>query len=505
MGPEMNTADFLLAAGNTSAVAVVDGSRTVTYGRLRAAVARLAGVLNASGGGPGDRVGIIARNSFFWIAAYLAALYTGRVAVPFPITSAPGDARRQAQWVGAEFFFLERTQARRFGPVVQGAVVIDDSILDSVGSDLDAGNFDWVPVAVNLGDDAVLQLTSGTTSAPKAVRVTHGNIQANTAAILEYLELQPDDRMLVVLPFSYCFGASLLHTHLRIGGSVLLCHTLTYPETVVELIRANGATGFAGVPSTYQLLLRASSLRSRPLPSLRHLQQAGGKLPPSLIDELMAAQPNARLFIMYGQTEATARLSFLPPQEIHARRGSIGRGISGVSLRVVDANDVDVAPGQVGEIIASGPSITSGYWNDPRATAEKFRGEQLRTGDVATVDEDGYIYVVDRITDFIKSWGFRISSQQIEEAATGVPGIDSASAVGVPDENAGEAIVLFVVPQDEALSVDDILRALRRALPKHMVPHEVRFVHRLPLNANGKPIKSRLRELAASKQEAVRR
>ena len=344
----------------------------------------------------------------------------------------------------------------------------------------------------------MLQLTSGTTSAPKAVRVTHGNIQANTESIVEYLGLQADDRMLVVLPFSYCFGASLLHTHLRVGGSVALCHTLTFPETVVDAIVQHHCTGFAGVPSTYQLLLRASSLSSRPLPSLRHLQQAGGKLPPTLIDELVAAQPGARVFVMYGQAEATARLSFLPPEDIGRRRGSIGRGIPRVQLRVVDEDDQDVAPGAVGEIVASGPSITKGYWNDPEATAQRYRGGSLRTGDLATVDEDGYVYIVDRAADFIKSWGIRISSQEIEEAALRVPSVMSAAAVGVPDEIAGEAIVLFVVTRDDELTPDDVLTALRGVLAKHMVPHQVRIVSELPLNANGKLVKSQLRELAAT-------
>jgi long-chain acyl-CoA synthetase len=495
----MNTSDFLLSRVDASRVAIVDGERTYTYGELRAAVVRLAADLEASPAAVGGRVGIVARNSYFWIAAYLATLYAGRVAVPFPTTATPAEARSQAEWVGTRAFFVERAQSRRFAPVAAGATVIDDSVLNGVGDEASL----WAPAEMGADDDAMLQLTSGTTSAPKAVRVTHGNIQANTESIVEYLGLQADDRMLVVLPFSYCFGASLLHTHLRVGGSVALCHTLTFPETVVDAIVQHQCTGFAGVPSTYQLLLRASSLSNRPLPSLRHLQQAGGKLPPSLIDELVAAQPGARVFVMYGQAEATARLSFLPPEDIGRRRGSIGRGIPRVRLRVVDEDDQDVAPGAVGEIVASGPSITKGYWNDPEATAQRYRGGFLLTGDLATVDEDGYVYIVDRAADFIKSWGIRISSQEIEEAALRVPSVMSAAAVGVPDEIAGEAIVLFVVTRDEELTPDDVLIALRGVLAKHMVPHQVRIVSELPLNANGKLVKSQLRELAATSGAAV--
>ena len=497
----MNTSEFLLAGVDASCVAVLDGDRRYTYGELRAAVVRLAEELENGPTGTGDRVGIIARNSFFWVAAYLATLYAGRVAVTFPTTATSAEARSQAEWVGARAFFVERAQSRRFAAVVADTEVIDDDAV--VGAGDEAGG--WAPTPVSADDDAVLQLTSGTTSSPKAVRVTHRNIQANTTAIVEYLGLQSDDRMLVVLPLSYCFGASLLHTHLRVGGSIAFCHTLTFPETVVDAIEQNHCTGFAGVPSTYQLLLRASSMSSRPLPSLRHLQQAGGKLPPSLIDELVAAQPDARIFVMYGQTEATARLSFLPPEQLERRRGSIGRGISGVRLRVVDESGRDVPPGTVGEIVASGPSITKGYWNDPAATAQRYSGGDLRTGDLATIDDDGYIYIVDRAADFIKTWGIRVSSQEIEEAASRLPNVMSAAAVGVPDEVAGESIVLFLVTRDDVLGPDDVLIALRGVLPKHMVPHQVRIVPELPLNANGKLVKSELRELAmASVVAAVR-
>lgn len=490
----MNISDLLLSHADASRVAIVDGDHTHTYGELRAAVACLAEELEVGDTGAGDRVGILARNSFFWVAAYLATFYSGRIAVPLPTTAAPDDARRQAAWVGARVAFVERAQQRRFAPLVADVTAISESVLADLAADAPV----WTPREVTPDTDAVLQLTSGTTSAPKAVRVTHGNIAANTMAIVDYLGLRQDDRMLVVLPFSYCFGASLLHTHLRVGGSVALCHTLTFPETVVEAIERHECTGFAGVPSTYQVLLRASSLRSRVLPSLRHLQQAGGKLPVALIDELVAAQPAARVFVMYGQTEATSRLSYLPPEEIGRRRGSIGKGLPGQPLRVVDPDDRDVAPGEVGEIVTSGPSITAGYWDNPEATAEKYRGGLLRTGDLATVDEDGYVYVVDRLADFIKTWGFRVSSQEVEEAALAVPGVVAAAAVGVPDDTAGEAIALFVVAHDATLDADAVTTALRVKLAKHMVPSQVRIIDALPLNANGKPVKARLRELAAT-------
>ena len=264
-------------------------------------------------------------------------------------------------------------------------------------------------------------LTSGTTARPRAVRVTHRNIQANTNSIIEYLALDHRERILVILPFYYCFGTSLLHTHLRVGGSLALCNTFAYPETALDMIDATHSTGFAGVPSTYQTLLRNTSFPKRGLKSLKKVQQAGGKLPVVFIQELRDALPEAQVFVMYGQTEATARLSYLSPSLLDEKMGSIGRGIPGVELRVVSEEDQLVKPGEVGEIIATGDNISPGYYKDPGATAEKFIGGSLRTGDLAKVDEEGFIYIVDRKSDFIKSLGHRVSSQEIEARILQLP------------------------------------------------------------------------------------
>ena len=252
--------------------------------------------------------------------------------------------------------------------------------------------------------------TSGTTAKPRAVRITHRNIQANTSSIIEYLDLSADDRMLAILQFYYCFGASLLHTHLRVGGSLALANSFVYPEVVLDLMVAAECTGFAGVPSTYQTLLRNSTFPKRQIQSLRKVQQAGGKLQTVLIQELVQAVPNGQVYVMYGQTEATARLSYLPPELLKTKLGSIGRGIPGVTLRVMNESGTEINPGEVGEIYAWGDNVSPGYLDDPEASAQKFVDGVLHTGDLATVDEDGFIYVVDRKADFIKV--LRLPGQQ---------------------------------------------------------------------------------------------
>ncbi|MGV1008030.1 MAG: class I adenylate-forming enzyme family protein [Dermatophilaceae bacterium] len=493
----LNTLEFLLADAPDDAPALVDPSGRYTYGQLRDAVATVALALTERGVQPGDRVGVFAPNGLFYMAAYLAAMGLDAVAVPLSTTLGGDEVAARAEWVEMAALCLGRAQRRRAGGALPPALpLVDDGVL----RDLEEGSWtSWratrAPHRTRSDADASLMFTSGTTGRPRAVRLTHGNLQANTTSIVSYLGLRADERMLVILPFTYVFGASLLHTHLRVGACLVIQPSLAYPESVVEKLAAERCTGLAGVPSSFTLLLRNSSFRHRPLPDLRTIQQAGGKLPPVLIEELIESQPQAQVFIMYGQTEATARLSYLPPQDVLTRVGSIGRGIPGVRLQVLDEHGHPVVPGAVGEICATGGNVSPGYFRDPEATAERFPDGVLCTGDLGTVDEDGFIYVVDRKGDFIKSWGYRVSSQEVEAAAMRMPELASAAAVGMPDVTAGERVELVVVAR-RGSHVDEagVKEHCRRHLPKNMVPEAVHIVDALPLNSSGKVVKSTIRD-----------
>lgn len=495
-GDVLNVADYLLAGGRAEDPFMREPDGMRTHGQLRAAAATLSQELASAGLAPGSRVGLLSRNSLFWVAAYLAVIRSGHTVVPFPTVLTPQDIATRAAFVECDTLLLESALEGRFAEVAHlMRTVITDEALDAgtSGGCIDLGS------AAPPAAEAVLMFTSGTTARPRAVRVTHDNIRANTDSIIDYLALDRDDQMLVVLPFSYCYGASLLHTHLRVGASLCLCDTLTFPESVVEMLAQERCTGFAGVPSTYQLLLRASSFGSTALPDLRHLQQAGGRLPPTEVAEIAASYPDARLFVMYGQTEATARLSYLPPADIGTRPGSIGQGIPGVALRVCDETGADVPPGVVGEIRASGASITPGYFRDPDATAARYVDGELCTGDMARTDEDGYLYIVDRQQDFIKPWGHRVSSQEVEDVILALPDVVSAAVVGRPDRDAGEAIVAFCTPRPGAvLTPDAVARHCRAKLARHMLPHDIHVIDSMPLNSSGKIMKATLREMAAS-------
>lgn len=490
----MNATDFLLAAADDEHVAVIDGDRRHSYAELSTAAATLATSLSELRLEPGARVALLGPNSFFWIAAYLAVMSLDLVAVPLSDKATVDDARRNLDAVDCRAAMVDRRLLGRYGAAVEAVPVFTD---ESIGTMAEPRR----PASMARADaDAVLMFTSGTTGVPKAVRVTHRNIAANTESIIGYLDLRSTDRVLVILPFFYCYGASLLHTHLRVGATIVLCNSFAFPEATARMLEDHRCTVFAGVPSSFQLLLRATTFAHRPLPWLRVIQQAGGKLPPVMISELLAAKPDARLFVMYGQTEATARLSYVPPERLVDKLGSIGKGIPGVELQVLGHDFAPVPVGVPGEIYATGASISPGYYGDPEATSSKFTEYGLRTGDVAIVDDDGYVFIVDRRDDFIKSWGYRISSQEVEGAALQLPELVSAAAIGVPDDEAGEAVLLFVtVAPGRDVTAATVRSACRARLPRHMVPKTVVILDSLPLNASGKVAKTSLRTLAAAR------
>lgn len=494
----MNTADYLLEKGKPEAVALITPREQITYAGLRKACERIAGELLQMGVVPGDRVGILGNNSLFWVASYLAILKIGGIAVPFASTLKPEEIASMAQFVQPRVTCSEQRMLRIFGKVLDMPLICED-VLEVTGPSI------WLPEqeATPLDNDAALMFTSGTTKRPRLVRVTHRNIQANTNSIIEYLQLTADDRVMAILQFYYCFGTSLLHTHLRVGGSVVLATSFIYPEVILNQLEKTECTGIAGVPSTYQTLLRNSTFPRRSFPHLRKLQQAGGKLQSVLIEELVNTVPQAQVYVMYGQTEATARLSYLPPEMLATKLGSIGKGIPGVTLQVIGEDGNPVNPGDVGEIYASGKNISPGYWNDPEASAEKFFNGVLHTGDLATVDEDGYIFVVDRKADFIKSYGFRVSSQRVEECILEMPEVVAAAVIGEQDEISGEAICAFVVLRTgSTLTAEEIRAHCSKRMANYMVPKYVEFLPQLPMNAHGKIVKNELRQIAAELHQA---
>lgn len=499
-----NLAETILAGGRPDDPALFVDGKPTTYGQLRAAACGWDTLLRAGGLRPGDRVGLFAQNGPFFVAAYLGAIRAGFCVAPFPVDCSPETFRRIVGTTGMRLILV----STRFGPQIQpwaercGVKTVPETA-EPPAAEGDAA----VATDVELGHHAAaIMFTSGSTGELKGVTVTHQNILVNTADILDYTGIRADDRAMTVLPFYYCYGTSLLHTHLMAGGSLVINNRFMFPEKVLDEMEQMRCTGLAGVPATYQILLRKTRFARRQFPALRWLQQAGGRLPNPLLNELRRAFPHVRLFVMYGQTEATARLSYLPPERLDDKLGSIGRGLPHTRLEVLRGDGTPVSPGsdEVGEIVASGENVTPGYWNDPEETGRYFRDGKLYTGDMARVDADGFIFIVDRARDFIKAMGYRVAPREIEEVLAEMPEIVEAAVVGVPDELWGEAIRAFVVAaRPGQLAAGDVQAHCTKRLPNYKTPQRVVFLPTLPKLGNGKVDRQALRSRAIQEDDRL--
>ncbi len=482
-----------------------------TYGELAEGTARVAAYLREQGIAPGDRVVFILENCPEYVSAYYGALRAGAVGVAInhatvsdEILTVIGDCKPKAV-VAQRSVLKHLAGALAEGPsslellITHGGVMPEEAAggrqrikLDEVLSRPPSSP----PHDPRTSEDLCsIIYTSGTTGQPKGVMLSHRNLLANAASIVEYLRLRETDRVMCVLPFFFSYGNSLLTTHLMVGGSLVLHNGFVFPNVILDEMVSERCTGFSGVPSTYALLLHRSKFQQMEFPDLRYVTIAGGGLPAPAQAELQGVVPHAKVFNMYGQTEAAARLSHLEPEKFNDKLGSIGKGIPGVELRVVDPEGRPVEPGVTGEIVARGPNIMTGYWESPEETATVLREGWLWTGDMARVDEDGYIYIVSRKKDIIKSGAYRIGPNHIESVLIEHPAVAEVAVVGAPDKLMGEAIVAYVLLKpDTNVSERDLLEHCHERLPGYKVPKRFEFPDSLPKTTSGKVQKHVLRD-----------
>jgi long-chain acyl-CoA synthetase len=432
---------------------------------------------------------LLSPNNVFFLICYLAILKSGNVCIPLD----PMIDKDSLKYI----YELTKPSLCCITDQIQKRLEIDH-IDFLTPEDIPEINLKQQDISQSDFDSekcAEIIFTSGSTGSPKGVMLSHKNLISNTESILEYLNLSEKDRMLVVLPFYYCYGLSLLHTHLRVGGSVVFNNSFMFLGAVINDLLQHQCTGFAGVPSHFQILLRKSdSFTTTHFPDLRYVTQAGGKLATVFIDEFINAKPDVRFYVMYGQTEATARLSYLPPDLYNLRRGSIGKGISGVNLRVVNNNDLDVSPGEVGEVVAQGDNVMLGYFKDKQSTKTTIRNGWLYTGDLGTVDSDGFIYLTARKKEIIKVGGKRISPKEIEAIILGIPEVVDCTIVGVEDELQGEALKATVVinadsTSDKIINGEYIKEHCANHLSLYKIPQIIEIKEQLTISATGKKIK----------------
>jgi acyl-CoA synthetase (AMP-forming)/AMP-acid ligase II len=469
--------------------AIQEGSRRITYGRLQRQVAAIAAKLRRLGLGQGERVAIILPNSSEFVAAYYGILMAGGVAV---LLNAAAKSRDFISWLGdSECTFVLAESNNNEVAAAIAAIECKPRFLAASGEpDAPFGlalDVPFNPPVAGGDQPACILYTSGTTGKPKGVVLSHNNLLSNTASIVEYLGLTAEDSIGTILPFYYSYGSSVLHTHLSAGGRVILEKNLLYPHAVIETLAKERATGFAGVPSTFALLLSRVKLQDYDLSAIRYVTQAGGAMSPALTQRLREALPKAAVIVMYGQTEATARLTYLPPALLDAKLGSVGIPVPGVNIEIRREDGSAAAVDEVGEIWAYGPNVMLGYWRNDAATSEVKRDGWLKTGDMGRRDADGFIFIVGRRSDMIKAGAHRIHPQDIEDVIAELPQVQESAVVGIDDELLGQTIRAFVVPVTSAtLTPMQVQAHCRERLASYKVPKTVEIVASLPRTASGK-------------------
>jgi acyl-CoA synthetase (AMP-forming)/AMP-acid ligase II len=482
------------------AEALVQREHRMRYRELWEGVGAVASLLRSQGLERGQRVGILMENCPEYAAIYYGVHAAGGAVVALNTESkARGSLaclrHSEASWLFAdarhpELPAIARERGYRMKLVTRGRAR-GEPIPQVTASweEIASGPRDPIDFGAISYPDQLAQLiyTSGTTGHPKAVMLSHRNLVANVRSIIEYLALSSADSILNVLPFHYSYGNSVLHTHLAVGARLVLENSSVYPHRILQGITDERVTGFSGVPSTFALLLSRTRLADFDLSSLRYLTQAGGPMPPVNVVRLSEALPEVRLFVMYGQTEATARLSYLPPERLADKLGSCGIPIPGVEIEIRDREGKSLPPGHTGEICASGENVMLGYWRAPEATRRVLQEGWLRTGDLAHRDEDGFIFIDGRCSDMIKSGAHRISPKEIEEVIAEIDGVAEVAVTGAADEILGEVVKALVVPADgAALDGRAVQRHCMRQLARYKVPKLVEFSREIPRTASGK-------------------
>jgi acyl-CoA synthetase (AMP-forming)/AMP-acid ligase II len=494
-------------------IALIHEDARATYAQINAGANQLAAWLLDQGVTKGDRIALLLENCLEYVVSYYGVLKAGAVVAPLSSGLKPdslkhllGELEPKVVISSSRFeMLLQAMDLANFN--IQALILVSPKLKWSSVSlpvfpweDLISDDkFPNLDMSIEESALASIIYTSGSTGKPKGVMLSHRNIVSNTHSICEYLNLTEKDIQMVVLPFFYVMGKSLLNTHLAVGGTVVINNKFAYPATVIKQMVDEQVTGFSGVPSTYAYLLHRSPLEKHrdQLKTLRYCSQAGGHMSRQIKEELRRVVPaHTEIFIMYGATEASARLTYLEPCRFTEKIDSIGKPIPGASLRVLDENGQEVSDGQTGELVGNGSNIMQGYWKDANATAKALDKHGYHTGDQGYQDEEGYFYVTGRKDNLLKVGGHRINPQEIEDALMETELVIEAAVVGIPDELLVHKLIALVTPKNKDCHENQLLRKCAEKLAKYKLPREIKPVRTLPKYASGKIDRSKCLELA---------
>lgn len=464
-------------------LALIESDRSITYSELYEAINKAAYWLIEKDLNKGDRVGIHLPNSIEYVIAYYACWRVGLVPVAMNTLASQREIDFWVDNSGCRLFFSDKPLLENQSPPIVKISYRDNQLLLN-GQNASARLNDREE-SVSLDDVATIIYTSGTTGNPKGITLLHRNLSTNIQAIIKSLKIKAEERFLCLLPFFYSFGNSILHTHLVTGATLVLLNRYMFPNEILKSIEGEKCQGFAGVPSIYISLLKKTDFRDYDLSSLRYVTQAGGPLAYEFIDRFKSQLPEIEFVVMYGQTEASARISYLPPSRLHEKIGSVGIAVDDLEIMIQDETGQGCLPDTTGEICVKGGSVMVGYWRNPVATKKVLRDGWLHTGDMGYMDADGYLYIKGRQAEMLKISEHRVSPYEIEEVILQIDGIEECAVIGCTHEQMGQFAKAFVVTTD-TIKPYVIKKYCKDHLAGYKIPKEIEFVSKLPKTSSGK-------------------
>ncbi|MCI0417942.1 MAG: acyl-CoA ligase (AMP-forming), exosortase A system-associated [Acidobacteria bacterium] len=491
--------------------ALVHGDHRLTYREVFRQVAGLAQGLRASGLQRGERVGIYLEPSIAQVVSIFGASQAGCVFVPINAVLFPEQVVHIANDCRMSALITTPTKLKALRPTLAAVPSLRSLVVvgpeDSGDLELPVHSFGrlcqmeppqaWRELSIEK-DLAAILYTSGSTGKPKGVMLTHAQIMAGASIVSTYLEITEAERILAVLPFSFDAGMNQLMTAFQQGAALVLV-TFVFAKEVVETLVKERITALAGVPTLWSLIAQPNStLHKRQFPYLRYITNTGGTMPQNVLATLRKTLPTTRVYLMYGLTEAF-RSTYLPPEELDRRPTSMGKAIPNTEILVINDKGELCKPGEIGELVHRGPTVSLGYWGQPELTNKVLRphpllprelqdGEKVcYSGDLVKMDEEGFLYFVGRRDTMIKSSGFRISPTEVEEVLFQSGRVRGAAVIGLPDEVLGQHIKAFVVPKDsEAVSSEELIAFCAAKMPRHMIPRAIELLRELPKTSSGK-------------------
>jgi fatty-acyl-CoA synthase len=485
------------------ATALYFEAETWTYGELLATAERLAEGLRRAGVRPGDRIAFLGYNSSRYVVGWLATHLAGAVHVPVNYMLGPSEVRYIVEHSGARVCFADETLAEVLDAALDGGPEVSVRALlvggerkgYSTFDDLTSASVTQPPVLGASDDVAQIAYTSGTESAPKGAMLSHEALISQYVSCIVAGAYDQSDRVLHALPLYHCAQLHcFLMPFLWLGTSNVLVNKAD-PAVMMDAVERYELTSMFAPPTVWISLLRHPEFALERLSSLRKGYYGASIMPVEVVRELRERLPDLSLWNYYGQTELCPLATCLGPAEQLSRPGSAGRPVLNVETIVVDDEMRPVAPGEVGEVVHRSPQVMTGYYKDEAKTASAFSGGWFHSGDLATIDEDGYITIVDRKKDMINSGGENVSSREVEETLYQHPAVAEVAVVAVPDPRWIEAVCAVVVLRaGESAGEEELIAFARERLARFKVPKRIVFIDALPKNPSGKILKRELRD-----------